>query len=346
MLGLRLTIALMLALALAGPAAPGDRAPLHADVLVRVDPGTNRVGRVLDVGPGPAAVAVGGHSVWVYSDSSRTVSEIDVATARLRRAIVVGSRPLDPGYEAGPVLAADTGGAWLAGLDRREGFLLTRVPTGHGAIRTYALNVEPRAVAVGAGAVWVLGHRPGDNEVLRINKATGAVTGRAWFPDAGRVDGLAVGLGGVFVTFSRSATVYRVDASTMEIGPHVDLGLRAGRPKVRFGAVWVEVSDDGGKTLLLDDRTLRTRLALKCCTLETGDDSADGFGAVWVTDRRTGTLVRRDTQTYEPVATIRLTSPPGADGPCETAVTAGAGAVWVTLGPSPKDGCGVTRAGG
>jgi DNA-binding beta-propeller fold protein YncE len=250
---LRLGIALLLGAAMplvvAGPAAPGVRG--------------------VDVASGRSAVAVGvGHTVWVYSDSARTVSEIDVQTGRVRRSSLVGVRPVDLGSTTGPVLAADAGGAWLVGLDEREGFLLTRVPTGDGAIRTYALNVEPRAVAVGAGAVWVLGHRPGDNEVLRINKATGAVTGRAWFPDAGRVDSLAVGLGGVFVTYSASATVYRVDAATMELGPHVDLGGRAGRPKVRFGAVWMPLSAQGGKTLLLDARTLRTRVVVACCPLE------------------------------------------------------------------------------
>ena len=337
----------------AGPASPEAResaATVHESVLVRIEPATNRVSRVVEVGSGPAAAAVGGRTVWVYNDADRTVSEIDADTSRVRRSTFVSALPVDLGYTAGPVLAADAGGAWLVGLDEREGFLLTRVPRGKGPIRTYALNVEPRAVAVGAGAVWVLGHRPGDNELLRLNGLTGEVTGRTWFPDAGRVDSLDVGLGAVFVTSSTPAALYRVDADTMEFDARADLGRRAGRPRVRFGLVWVRISDEGGRTLLLDGRTLGVVRVLGCCALQDGDDSVRGFGSSWTTDREAGTVVRRDADTYDLVATIHLTPPPSAGVLCETAMTAGDGAVWVTLGRAVGHRCaarrGIRRAGG
>ena len=345
-----LVAAVALASAPASPGARGLETALHANVLVRIDPRLNTVTRVFDVGSGPAVAVVAGRDVWVYSDSDRTVSELDAATGTVRRSIFASVRPVDLAYTAGPVMAADAGGAWLGGFDEREGFLLMRVPTGRGAVRTYALDVEPRAVAVGAGSVWVLGHRPGDNELIRIHAATGEVTGQTWFPDAGRVDSLSIGLHSVFVTSSASAALYRVDARTMELLESVDLGLRAGRPRVAAGLVWVAVSDQGGKTLLLHPRTLEVLAELARWPLREGYDSVAGFGSAWTTDRAAGTIVRWDADTRERAATIRLTPPPRVGGLCETDVAAGDGAVWVTLAASVGRRCvprrAVKRAGG
>jgi hypothetical protein len=265
----------------------------HENAPGRADPATKADGRMIGVAPGPSAVAVSRGSVWVYNDTERTVSEIEPATSRVRRSTPVSARPVDLGYLVGPMLAADAGGAWLVGIDERQGPLLTRVPAGSGDIRTYALNVEPRAVAVGAGSVWVLGHRPGDNELIRLNKATGAVTGRTWLPDAGRVDSLDVGREDAWVIASRTATLYRVDTHTMELGPHADLGQQAGRPRSIGEMLWVEVSNAGGRTLLVDRRTLKIVLVLPRCTLW---DGFDALGSSWTTNGPTGTTVRSNGQ--------------------------------------------------
>src|SRR5262249_18468437 len=93
-------------LAISGPASSEARettAAVHANVLVRIDPATNRVTRVVEVGSGPAAAAVGGRDVWVYSDADRTVWEIDASTGATQRSTVVSARPVDLGYTAGPV---------------------------------------------------------------------------------------------------------------------------------------------------------------------------------------------------------------------------------------------------
>ena len=74
---------------------------------------------------------------------------------------------------SGPVLAADTAGAWLIGVDARGRFYLTRVFSGPRGKREYRLRDEPRAVAVGYGAVWVIVHGARDSELLRIDRATG-----------------------------------------------------------------------------------------------------------------------------------------------------------------------------
>ena len=58
----------------------------RANTLARIDPHTNKVIAVIDVGERPAANAVGGLTVWVYNQGDSTVSEIDAATnAGVRR---------------------------------------------------------------------------------------------------------------------------------------------------------------------------------------------------------------------------------------------------------------------
>ena len=46
--------------------------------------------------------------------------------------------------------------------------------------------------------------------------------------------------------------LYRIDPRSVAVSGKVDLGMRAGRPSVRFGAVWVGLSDRGGDTALVD----------------------------------------------------------------------------------------------
>ena len=55
-------------------------APLfaRADSLARIDPATNKVSAVIDVGANPVVAAAGGQSIWVYNKGA-TISEIDAA---------------------------------------------------------------------------------------------------------------------------------------------------------------------------------------------------------------------------------------------------------------------------
>ena len=111
-----------------------------------------------------------------------SVSEIDAATDAVRHTTVVVAAPGALDAFTGPVLAADTAGAWLVGVDARGRSYLTRVFSGPRGKREYRLQDEPRAVAVGYGAVWVVVRGARDNQLLRIDPATGKVTKRTRFP--------------------------------------------------------------------------------------------------------------------------------------------------------------------
>jgi hypothetical protein len=119
----------------------------------------------------------------------------------------------------------------------------------------------------------------------------------------------------------------------------VDLGQRAGRPEVRFGFVWVGVSDYGGGTLLVDPRTLLVPIHLSCCPLGEGYETATGHGSIWYPHPPTGTVERWDAKTYQLASSIPVAAPPVWGGPCLTSVAASADGVWVTVAPSPGSTC-------
>jgi streptogramin lyase len=284
------------------------------------------------------AAAVGGGSIWVYNHLDGTVSEIDASTTEVRQTTDVSARPVDLGLLTGPVLAADEGGAWIIGVDGNKKPVLTRTLAGAGGAHDFPLDREPRAVAIGEGAVWVLGAGARDYQVLRVEPATGEVTARTRFPASSRVTSLDVGLGAVWVVSSSSATLYRINARSTAVTRRTDLGQRAGLPEVQFGTVWVSVSNAGGTTLLVDPRTLRVVNQLSCCAPGQQDD-VDAFGSTWTSDWTSGAVVRWDGTTYQVVETIAVTDPPLYDGLCLTSIAAGADAIWVTLARSVNHDC-------
>ena len=150
-----------------GVAAP----PVKADTLVRIDPATNKVSAVTGVGRRPSAIAAGGRSVWVYN-----------ATAGRSRRSTRQQRPSDTRRRSSPhpaIRMPSRARCWpptppapgSSASTSAEGLHLTRVFSGPRGKREYRLQDEPRAVAVGYGAVWVVvrgaarqpgaAHRPG-----------------------------------------------------------------------------------------------------------------------------------------------------------------------------------------
>ena len=88
--------------------------------------------------------------------------------------------PVDVSRFAGPVLAADASGAWfvngILGIAGARPVLTMVLPGGRGK-REYRLDVTPTGVAVGEGAVWVVGRGAHDYQVLRIEAFHGTHRG-------------------------------------------------------------------------------------------------------------------------------------------------------------------------
>ena len=205
--------------------------------------------------------AAGGHSVWVYNRDSATISEVDARTNRVLKTTTISGFIPDQccSLFAGPVLAADASGAWFVNGGVYDKPRLTHVLAGGGRKREYPLDLTPTGVAVGGGAVWVVGHRGRDHQVLRIDPATGRVTARTRFPAGSRVDAIAFGYGAVWVMSSPTATLYRIDPrSARRTGSVVVGSWRATRPQImpRGHDIWVRLTHGGGTDASIDPSTL------------------------------------------------------------------------------------------
>ena len=328
------TILAAAAVALAVAVRPSREAPTlfgRPNSLVRIDPVTDEITAVIDVGVRPTAVAVGGRGVWVYNDVEESVTEIDAATNAVRRTVPLSTADPGSGALTGPVLAADAEGGWAIGVDRRERGVLTRIPV-RGRKREYELGLTPRAVAAGYGAVWVVGGEARRNEVLRIDPTTGRVLARALFPATARIDGIVIGWGAVFVSDSSRAILYRLDRRTGRRRGQVDLGARGQRPFVDFGGILMAVSDGGGTTRVVDAVTMEVRASLACCPPEWGQ-TIRWHGTDWTYDWPTASVLKWRSSSNAKSIQVAESAPKGG-GPCLTAIAAGADGVWVTAASS------------
>ena len=309
------------------------------DTLARIDPKTNEVSAVVHVGAHPVVVAAAGRGVWVYNRDDRSISQVDAETNRVVRTTAV-SKSIPAGccsLFAGPVLAADSLGAWFVDGGETDQGRLTHI-LGDGVAREYPLELTPTGVAVGAGVVWIVGHRGRRYQVLRIDPPTGRVTGRTSFPAP--VDSIAYGYGAVWVMSSSTATLYRVDPRLARRTGSVVVGnSRATRPEVTsyLHDITVRTTDGGGTDVDVDPVTLTASGNGQFGPPDWGEYNGD-LGALWWYDWPSGTVSRQQEENG-PVHDIHVTAGQ-TGGPCLTSIAAGSNSLWVTAaaGPSPNGG--------
>jgi hypothetical protein len=320
-----------------------NAAPLfaRADSLARIDPATNKVSAIIDVGFHPVVAAAGGHSVWVYNKDSGTIFEVDAGTNRVLKTTTISGPTPDQccSLFTGPVLAADASGAWFVNGRASDEPRLTHMSAGGGRTREYPLDLTPTGVAVGGGAVWVVGYRGRDHQVLRVDPATGGVT-RTRFPARSRVDSIAFGYGAVWAMSSSTATLYRIDPRTARRTRSVEVGSgRATRPEIigYVHGIWLRLTQGGGMDVNVDPSTVTSQFGGSFGAADWGEYSGD-LAALWWYDWPTGTVDRQQAANG-PIRTIRVTdSAPQSGGPCLTSITSGSGSLWVTAAAGTTNG--------
>lgn len=327
-------------------------APLFAgaNTLARIDPATNKVSTVLRVGADPVVVAAGDYdaepTVWVYSRGSGSITQIDAVANRRVETTRVSLPAECCSLFSGPVLAADASGAWFVdGGVAGSRALLVHIPVGQQGKTEYPLPIIPTGVAVGGGAVWVVGHDSRGDEVLRIDPDTGDVTATKRFRRSAGVDSIAFGYGAVWVVSPSRATLYKIDRhSTRVVGRLVMAKSRATRPEIlpRGGDIWVRLTGDGGTIYSINPSPLHVNSTE--IVVPPGWEEYEGqLGSLWWYDWPAGAVSRQEVANG-PIRTIRVTrSRPKAGGPCLTSMAVGSGSLWVTVAPLSKSGSVCTR---
>jgi hypothetical protein len=308
------------------------------NTLARIDPTTRKVDAVVNVGLNPVVAAASGRRVWVYSEGSGKISEIDTRTNRVIERTLVSLLPPAQccGLYSGPVLAADASGAWFVKGGLVSPPYLVHLPAGNRKrrARAYPLPIVPTGVAAGGGSVWVVGRTSQDDEVLRIDPTDGRVTATRRFPASAKIDSIAFGYGRVWVVSSERSTLYRIDPQLFRRPPRrVQVSdSRATRPELIGGQVWVRVEGHEGMTLWIHPAAL----AKYQQTFDGPPTSAEnvwGNGALWRYDSPNGTVVREAEQNG-PEQAIQVTRVlPTQGGPCLSSITIADGSVWVTAAP-------------
>ena len=323
---------------------PFRTSPLFAgpNTLARIDPKTKTVSAVIDVGPHPVVVAATANRVWVYNKGDMSVSEVDAGRNRVLRTVPIsGAIPAGCcSLFAGPVLAAGASGAWFVNGGDVGKPQLTHIAA-DGGKHSYALTLTPTGVAVGHGAVWVVGHRGHDYRLLRIDPASGRVTHTTQFQSGSGVDSIAYGFHRVWVMSSSTSTLYRIDpGSARHAGSVVIASWPTTRPEITryVGAISVRAAGGpgGGTDYDVSPSTLAAHNDGNFGPPDSGEYT--GVGALWWYDSTSGYVMWQNRPNGRVIDIPVVHAVTG--GPCLTSITTGSGNVWVTAvaGPSPNGG--------
>jgi YVTN family beta-propeller protein len=275
--GSAVTVVLLFAVALGDSGGGSGLSKVHGNSVAVIDPSTNRIIDEVPVGARPGDISFGSDAVWVANLDDHTVSRIDAKTSRVTRTIPTGDVPtalaaggdsvwvasparyphdfvnlrrIDARYdevaantrvpslsESAAYVAAARGTVWVA----PELGLLSRLRANGTIAREIDFGGTPRAVAIGAGSVWLADDLAGT--ITRIDPVSGVAAATITVGHA--PSGLAVGEGAVWVADSLDNSVFRIDPGSNEVSATVRVGNSPRGLAVGAGAVWVANSRDG-----------------------------------------------------------------------------------------------------
>jgi YVTN family beta-propeller protein len=308
---LALAAVLAAALVLRDEAAPVVIPP---NFVAAIDPATNMVTAMLQVGIRPGPVAGGEGSIWVGNLDGKSLTRIDPASGKIE---IVATIPLPAEPTA---IDVGRGAVWVVNgrgtLYRVDPqFVETSDPVEPGvrSIRHTGAGVD-----LGEGSVWAAF---GESILAKVDPDTLAADAVS---TAGAAPaGLVVAYGSVWVANSADATVRRYSPRTYDLGEDglVNVGRGPTGIAAGDGSIWVACTEDDLVARLPADLG-----AGSYRPMEVGDGPtsvAFGAGAVWVANTRAGTVSRIDPETNE-VATIEIGNAPAG-------ITVFKGLVWVSV---------------
>jgi YVTN family beta-propeller protein len=219
-------------------------ANLDDQTISRIDPGTQRRLRTIELRGPPTGIATSADGVWVVeSNQTGGADSTSVFVGRIDPDFdrVSDGRRIDNVIPSGgsSTVAAHGNSVWVAPSTG----LLTRVNAASGAV-TQRLNpnASPAGIAIGDGAVWLTDGEADD--VIRVDQ-TGLLTP---IPVGNAPTGITVGAGSVWVADSLDDKVVRIDPDTRSVTATIPVGTSPAGVTFGAGSVWVANSGDGTVT--------------------------------------------------------------------------------------------------
>jgi len=179
---------------------------------------------------GELNVVEGAGSIWVASDEKGVVARIDPGSNR------VVSITVDPGTF---YLAFGYDALWAVSSEQQS---VQRIDplTSRVTART-ALGKAPGFLAVGEGAVWV--QEQGDGTLARIDKDSGAVSGRVKVGDNLKWGDIDTGGGKVWLRTTDDQQFAVIDPVTLAIRARVGAAAGSGALRYTKAGVWTSAHD-------------------------------------------------------------------------------------------------------
>jgi class 3 adenylate cyclase/DNA-binding beta-propeller fold protein YncE len=197
--------------------------------VIRFNPVTNGIDRVIPVGNGVHSIAYGQspEGIWVTNEVDDTIVLIDPVTNGVDpKPIAIGRKP--------EAIAVGGGFVWVGGADRT----LLRIDPVSRRIVTIQLRSTPTAIAFGAGGVWVASND--GNSVIRVDPGNDSVV-KTILVDAGP-SGIAAADGAVWVAASTAGLVDRIDPLTNEVVARLAVHGKPLSVAPLAGDAWITVS--------------------------------------------------------------------------------------------------------
>ena len=234
------------------------------------------------VGPLPAAASAFSGRLWVGVQRNATLVAIGLRSHKR-----VGAPIAMPGGPSAKLVGVSAGerGVWV-GMRDTPGIAVRVSPSSRSILANVAMPDGLQDLAVGSGAVWVIGRH--SNTVTRVDVSTG----QRRVVNVGRDPaGVAVGEGAVWVTNSGDDTVTRIDQGSL-VTRVIGVGDGPNRIAVGGGAVWVANRNDSTLTRIDPDTNRRVGDPVEVHSNPFGLDVSGH--QVWVTSPPDGTVQRVD----------------------------------------------------
>jgi virginiamycin B lyase len=247
----------------------------------RLDPKTNKVVTLVDVGQQPCSGLVAAFgTLWVPLCGDKALARVDLKTNK-----VVATIPIGPALSEGGV-TANADSVWM--LSDMNGVLSRIDPATNRVVSEIQVPSGSSVVVLGEdGAIWVVSTE--HSAVIRVDPKTNLVTDRVKVGPNPRFT--TVGDGSIWTLNQGDGSVSRVDVKTKKLITDIQLGVPGGGGEIAFGEgyVWVTVFE---VPLTQIDPT--TNKVIKQWFGPGGDAVRVGHGSVWLSNIRQENVWRLD----------------------------------------------------